>query len=225
MKYNLFINQMDNKSIAFGSIVIIIFGSILFTIILVSLLSNQKSTDIQPNNPIDCVMDEWGPWSDCQRWNKIQRRNRIPLIQEQNGGESCGPLVERRSCMGHLLDKNIQVVDYNRYFITEELNGNMYILLTTNCNDSKCKYNIDSSGAIYQKLYNVNTYLSLDPNTNIITFTKDITPNILYYQDDNTIKNESRTKCIKYEPLSEPSILEKVVWTDNINECVKFFLS
>lgn len=46
--------------------------------------------------PVNCVVSEWGPWSECI--NGVQVRTRTVLVSPQNGGTACPPLTETREC-------------------------------------------------------------------------------------------------------------------------------
>lgn len=51
---------------------------------------------------IDCVVSEWGPWSDCDTacGTGMMSRTRIIEQKPQNGGKHCPSLVQKRGCQG-----------------------------------------------------------------------------------------------------------------------------
>ena len=46
--------------------------------------------------PVDCVVSEWGPWSECV--DGVQTRTRTVVTPASNGGDPCPPLEETREC-------------------------------------------------------------------------------------------------------------------------------
>lgn len=52
--------------------------------------------------PVDCVLSEWGDWSNCSAncGDGAQKRHRSPLVQGQNGGRACiqEELMEEEAC-------------------------------------------------------------------------------------------------------------------------------
>ncbi|XP_058837380.1 somatomedin-B and thrombospondin type-1 domain-containing protein [Topomyia yanbarensis] len=51
---------------------------------------------------IDCVVSEWGPWSDCDTacGTGMMSRTRIIEHKPQNGGKHCPSLLQKRGCQG-----------------------------------------------------------------------------------------------------------------------------
>ncbi|EAA13712.3 AGAP010795-PA [Anopheles gambiae str. PEST] len=55
------------------------------------------------NGPlIDCIVSEWGQWSECDTacGNGMMSRTRIIEQKPQNGGKHCPSLVQKRGCQG-----------------------------------------------------------------------------------------------------------------------------
>lgn len=48
--------------------------------------------------PVDCVVSEWGPWSECVEG--VQTRTRTVVTPASNGGDPCPPLTETQECNG-----------------------------------------------------------------------------------------------------------------------------
>jgi hypothetical protein len=46
--------------------------------------------------PVDCVVSEWGPWSECI--DGVQTRTRTVVTPASNGGDPCPALEETREC-------------------------------------------------------------------------------------------------------------------------------
>ncbi|XP_062554272.1 somatomedin-B and thrombospondin type-1 domain-containing protein-like [Armigeres subalbatus] len=51
---------------------------------------------------IDCVVSEWGPWSECDTHCGTGMMSRTRIIEQkpQNGGKHCPSLVQKRGCQG-----------------------------------------------------------------------------------------------------------------------------
>lgn len=51
---------------------------------------------------IDCVVSEWGPWSECDTTCGTGMMSRTRIIEQkpQNGGKHCPSLVQKRGCQG-----------------------------------------------------------------------------------------------------------------------------
>ncbi|XP_050080820.1 somatomedin-B and thrombospondin type-1 domain-containing protein [Anopheles maculipalpis] len=51
---------------------------------------------------IDCIVSEWGQWSECDTacGNGMMSRTRIIEQKPQNGGKHCPSLVQKRGCQG-----------------------------------------------------------------------------------------------------------------------------
>jgi hypothetical protein len=51
---------------------------------------------------IDCVLSEWGQWSECDAkcGTGIMSRQRTILRAPENGGKHCGSLTQKRGCQG-----------------------------------------------------------------------------------------------------------------------------
>lgn len=51
---------------------------------------------------IDCIVSEWGPWSECDTacGTGMMSRTRIIEQKPQNGGKHCPSLVQKRGCQG-----------------------------------------------------------------------------------------------------------------------------
>lgn len=49
-----------------------------------------------PPAPVDCVVGEWGEWSECI--DGVQTRTRTVTTPPSNGGAACPPLEETREC-------------------------------------------------------------------------------------------------------------------------------
>lgn len=51
---------------------------------------------------IDCIVSEWGPWSECDTacGTGMMSRTRIIEHKPQNGGKHCPSLVQKRGCQG-----------------------------------------------------------------------------------------------------------------------------
>jgi hypothetical protein len=63
--------------------------------------SNGTSLNIRfKGKPIDCVMNEWGEWGDCDKpcGGGKRTRQRTVKIMSKNGGLACGPLAEDQVC-------------------------------------------------------------------------------------------------------------------------------
>ncbi len=62
-------------------------------------LSETRNCNTQPC-PIDCVLSDWGPWSECSATcgGGTRTRTRTVLVQAQNGGAPCGALSETEAC-------------------------------------------------------------------------------------------------------------------------------
>lgn len=61
-------------------------------------------------NPIDCVLDEWGPWSQCDKTcgSGQQTRERGILKEQQYGGEVCnGDLKEVQACAEYTCEHKV----------------------------------------------------------------------------------------------------------------------
>lgn len=53
--------------------------------------------------PLDCLVSEWGPWSACSAigcTDGTMTRSRTVTRQNYNGGASCPPLTEQKTCTG-----------------------------------------------------------------------------------------------------------------------------
>ncbi|KAK3084202.1 hypothetical protein FSP39_009963 [Pinctada imbricata] len=61
----------------------------------------------------DCVVSEWGPWSQCNALCGLgsQKRKRKPIRKRQHGGQDCPVLQEKRACVGDRCYE-IQSVEY-----------------------------------------------------------------------------------------------------------------
>ena len=51
---------------------------------------------------IDCVVSAWGGWSSCDTSCGLgkQQRKRIITTHPSGGGAMCGPLEQKKTCMG-----------------------------------------------------------------------------------------------------------------------------
>ncbi|ESO06283.1 hypothetical protein HELRODRAFT_63997 [Helobdella robusta] len=58
-------------------------------------------TDYQEECPkVDCVVGEWGEWSDCDvkcGYGAKQRERKV-LVESKNGGKKCEPTVQKQAC-------------------------------------------------------------------------------------------------------------------------------
>ncbi|CAG9809546.1 unnamed protein product [Chironomus riparius] len=52
---------------------------------------------------IDCVLSEWGPWSECDAkcGTGMMSRTRSILRAPENGGKHCASLTQKRGCQGY----------------------------------------------------------------------------------------------------------------------------
>ena len=52
---------------------------------------------------IDCVLSDWGQWSECDAkcGTGIMSRQRTILRAPENGGKHCGSLAQKRGCQGY----------------------------------------------------------------------------------------------------------------------------
>ncbi|MDO8971013.1 MAG: T9SS type A sorting domain-containing protein [Saprospiraceae bacterium] len=62
-------------------------------------LSESRNCNTQPC-PNDCVLSDWGPWSECSVscGGGTRTRTRTILVEAQNGGAPCGALSETEDC-------------------------------------------------------------------------------------------------------------------------------
>jgi hypothetical protein len=51
---------------------------------------------------VDCELGQWLPWSECDArcGQGIKQRRREVIVEERNGGQPCGPTVEKAICEG-----------------------------------------------------------------------------------------------------------------------------
>lgn len=49
--------------------------------------------------PVDCVLNDWTDWSQCDLNNETQTRTTTVKYQPKNGGQECPPLTETRKCI------------------------------------------------------------------------------------------------------------------------------
>ncbi|ETN63058.1 hypothetical protein AND_005240 [Anopheles darlingi] len=58
--------------------------------------------DLEVQDVIDCIVSEWGQWSECDTacGNGMMSRTRIIEQKPQNGGKHCPSLVQKRGCQG-----------------------------------------------------------------------------------------------------------------------------
>lgn len=47
---------------------------------------------------VDCIMNEWGPWSQCNTDTGTRFRNRTIKQEPKNKGKKCGPTFEQQDC-------------------------------------------------------------------------------------------------------------------------------
>ncbi|PXY41171.1 hypothetical protein DMB65_09460 [Flavobacterium cheongpyeongense] len=59
----------------------------------ISQISNCGET---PNSPVNCIVSDWSPWSDCIDGSQVRTRN--ILTPASNGGSLCPALTESQSC-------------------------------------------------------------------------------------------------------------------------------
>uniref|UniRef100_A0A1B0D6F1 Spondin-like TSP1 domain-containing protein n=1 Tax=Phlebotomus papatasi TaxID=29031 RepID=A0A1B0D6F1_PHLPP len=54
------------------------------------------------NLVLDCLVSEWGSWSECDATcgTGMMSRNRTVVRPAQNGGKHCPSLVQKRGCQG-----------------------------------------------------------------------------------------------------------------------------
>ena len=65
------------------------------------LRRRQKCHQVSPCAEVDCVLGEWGEWSECSQscgTDGVQERQRIVEAEPGHGGRPCGPRVEKRMC-------------------------------------------------------------------------------------------------------------------------------
>lgn len=62
----------------------------------------ESSPDLKETRkcPIDCVVSEWSPYSDCTKTcgGGIKTRRRSVLVSDKNGGKVCPPLIQNEIC-------------------------------------------------------------------------------------------------------------------------------
>jgi uncharacterized protein YegL len=64
--------------------------------------------------PVDCVMGDWSGWSSCSKdcGGGVMTRSRIPLTEEENGGESCGETSDPQQCNVESCDRPCDLGDW-----------------------------------------------------------------------------------------------------------------
>lgn len=64
---------------------------------------NTRSFPSLSISVIDCVLSDWGQWSECDAkcGTGIMSRQRTILRAPENGGKHCGSLAQKRGCQGY----------------------------------------------------------------------------------------------------------------------------
>jgi hypothetical protein len=62
----------------------------------IGVIKTNDSEIITEPDPVNCLMSEWTPWTDCISGG--QSRTRYPIILPQNGGKECEHRYEERNC-------------------------------------------------------------------------------------------------------------------------------
>lgn len=72
---------------------------------------------------IDCLLSEWGPWSECDAkcGTGTRSRTRSILRAPENGGKHCASLTQKQGCEGYRCKS---------YHERKALSGNLFTSLT-----------------------------------------------------------------------------------------------
>jgi len=100
--------------------------------------------------PVDCVVDEWGPWSLCPSCvadgdsPKQQTRSRKILIQASCGGQNCPTdLTQTQQCPTNLCDRNCEVSDWTPFGPCNAGCGDGYKIRTRSVTVTKLGFGMD----------------------------------------------------------------------------------
>lgn len=86
---------------------------------------------------IDCLLSEWGPWSECDAkcGTGSRSRTRSILRAPENGGKHCASLTQKQGCEGYkcksLHERKALSGEFGSFFINDEMEKILHCCLFT----------------------------------------------------------------------------------------------